>query len=121
MERLTSIRAGVRLGPLEIIEEGRARNFVLESETGRFVGFIVRRGETVRGYVDLCPHMSLPLAQKLDEYVTPDGRFITCSWHGALFEIENGLCVGGPCLGQRLMSWPVIVEDGYIVTASHSE
>lgn len=84
--------------------------------TGYFHGFVVRKGNAVFGYRDLCPHMSLPLAQKLDDYLTPDGSLIACSWHGALFKIEDGLCVGGPCGGQRLQTWDVHVENGFIVT-----
>ncbi len=117
------IPAGVRLGPLELIEEGRARNFVLDVsrtvgvDNSYFHGFIVRRGQTVYGYRDLCPHQSLPLTQKLDDYLTPDAKFIACSWHGALFQVEDGQCVGGPCAGARLQPWPVRVEDGIIITA----
>lgn len=109
--------AGVRLGPLETIADGAARNFVLQLRAGRFHGFVVRRGAAVHGYVDLCPHAGMPLAQALDQYLTGDGAWIQCSWHGALFGIADGRCVGGPCLGQRLMPWPVTVVDGAIVTA----
>jgi nitrite reductase/ring-hydroxylating ferredoxin subunit len=59
----------------------------------------------------------LPLAQRLDEYLAPDGQWIACSWHGALFQIEDGACRAGPCMGQSLMSWPVAVRDEWIVTA----
>jgi nitrite reductase/ring-hydroxylating ferredoxin subunit len=115
-ERLSATPAGVRLGPLAIIADGAARNFVLQMKAGRFHGFVVRRGEAVHGYVDRCPHASLPLAQELDAYLTPDGRFITCSWHGAMFEPDSGRCVGGPCAGDRLTPWPVGVIDGEITT-----
>ncbi|MBB4084733.1 Rieske (2Fe-2S) protein [Sphingomonas carotinifaciens] len=116
--RLTATPAGVRLGPLDTIADGAARNFVLQMRAGRFHGFIVRRGDAVHGYVDRCPHMGLPLAQALDAYLTPDGIHIACSWHGAVFAVENGLCLGGPCTGQRLTPWPVTVTDGQIVTAT---
>ncbi len=116
-ERVSTTPAGVELGPLELIAEGRARNFVLEMRAGRFHGFVVRKGVSVFGYVDLCPHRALPLTQKLDQYLTPDGSLIVCDWHGALFKIEDGLCVGGPCKGQGLRPWPVKVVDGNIVTA----
>ena len=114
--RLTSTPAGVRLGPLAIIADGKARNFVLEIKGQRFHGFIVRSGNTVSGYVDLCPHMGLPLAQKLDDYMTPTGDYIACSWHGALFTRDTGKCIGGPCMGQSLTPWPVSVVDGSIIT-----
>ena len=116
-ERLTATPPGVKLGPLEIIADGKARNFVLGMKAGRFHGFVVRRGEAVHGYVDVCAHMALPLAQELDQYLTPDGTLIQCSWHGALYRIEDGECVGGPCKGARLKPWPVTVSDGIIVTA----
>jgi nitrite reductase/ring-hydroxylating ferredoxin subunit len=53
----------------------------------------------------------------LDDYLTPRGDLIACSWHSALFEIDSGACVGGPCGGTRLTPWPVAVVDGMIVTA----
>ncbi len=115
-QRVHATPAGVRLGGLDAIHDGGARNYVLQLRAGRFHGFVVRRGEQVFGYVDRCPHMGVPLAQTLDEYLTPDGTLIACSWHSALFTIDEGLCVGGPCTGQRLTPWPVRVEDGEIVT-----
>ncbi|MDF7777080.1 Rieske (2Fe-2S) protein [Sphingomonas sp. AOB5] len=115
--RLTETPSGVKLGPLDLIADGKARNFVLEMRAGRFHGFVIREGETVRGYVDRCPHMGVPMAQQLDGYLTDKGDLIQCSWHGALFRIDDGLCVGGPCAGARLMPWPVTVADGVIITA----
>ena len=116
-DRVFATPAGVKLGSLDQIADGAARNYVLQLRAGRFHGFVVRRGGEVFGYVDRCPHMGLPLAQKLDEYLTPDCALIACSWHSALFEIDTGACVGGPCTGARLTPWPVAVRDGAIVTA----
>ena len=116
-ERLTSTPAGVRLCALNDIAENSARNFVLQIGRGRFHGFVVRNGGTVRGFVDRCPHMGLPLAQKLDDYLTPAGDLISCDWHGALFRIDDGTCVGGPCAGQSLTPWPVVITGQDIRTA----
>jgi nitrite reductase/ring-hydroxylating ferredoxin subunit len=115
--RVWATPAGVGLGPLDQIADPGARNYVLQIGDRRFHGFVVRRGGQAFGYVDRCPHAGLPLAQALDQYLTPDGGLIACSWHGALFEVETGACVGGPCAGARLSPWPVAVEDGRIVTA----
>nr|WP_240953765.1 Rieske (2Fe-2S) protein [Sphingomonas sp. G-3-2-10] len=114
---MTETPSGVKLGPLDLIADGKARNFVLEMRAGRFHGFVIRRGDEVTGYVDRCPHMGVPMAQQLDGYLTDSGDLIQCSWHGALFRLDDGLCVGGPCTGARLMPWPVTVENGVIVTA----
>lgn len=116
-QRLSTTPPGITLGPLETIADGAARNFVLQMRAGRFHGFVVRKGDAVHGYVDRCPHMGLPLAQNLDAYLTPDGKRIACSWHGAIFAVEDGACLGGPCSGGALTPWPVAVQNGSIVTA----
>lgn len=116
-ERLAETPPGVRLAALDDIADGAARNFVLQMKAGRFHGFVVRKGDHVFGYRDRCPHMGMPLAQELDRYLTSGSELIVCSWHGALFDIESGYCVGGPCAGARLTPWPVVVADGDIVTA----
>jgi nitrite reductase/ring-hydroxylating ferredoxin subunit len=116
LARIWATPAGVKLGPLEQIADPGARSYVLRIGDKRFHGFVARRGGAVFGYVDRCPHAGLPLAQVLDQYLTQDGGLISCSWHGALFEVASGACVGGPCVGARLSSWPVRVEDGRIVT-----
>jgi nitrite reductase/ring-hydroxylating ferredoxin subunit len=118
MNRLTATPAGVTLCALADLPDPGARNFVLEMRAGRFHGFVVRRGGRVTGFVDSCPHMGLPLARKLDDYLTADGGLIACGWHGALFRPESGLCVGGPCTGLTLRSWPVEVRDGIVRTAA---
>lgn len=114
--RVWTTPAGVGLGPLDQIADSGARSYVLQIGDRRFHGFVVRRGGRAFGYVDRCPHAGLPLAQVLDHYLTPDGGLIACSWHGALFAVETGTGVGGPCVGARLSPWPVAVEDGRIVT-----
>jgi len=113
--------AGIRLCALEEIGPGAARNFVVQLEAGRFHGFVVRRDDAVYGYVDRCPHAGLPLARQLDDYLTPDGALILCDWHGALFSIADGRCVGGPCKGARLTPWPVAIEGGWITTSAPQE
>ena len=115
--RVWTTRAGISLGPLDLIADGAARNYVLQIGANRFHGFVVRKGEQVFGYVDRCPHAGLPLAQQLDQYLTPDGGLIACSWHGAIFTVEEGTCIGGPCVGARLSRWPVTVAEGRIVTS----
>ena len=115
--RVWKTPAGVPLCSLQTIPEPGARNFVLQIGEAYFHGFVVRKDGAVRGYVDRCPHMGVPLAHELDRYLTSTGDLIMCGWHGALFRIEDGVCVGGPCVGDRLREWPVEVKDGMIRTA----
>ena len=82
-----------------------------------FLGLVVRRGAAVNGFVDRCPHAGFPLALTPDRYLTREGDLILCSTHGALFRLDDGACVAGPCPGKGLAPWPVRLEDGAVVTA----
>ena len=116
LPRVDATPAGVTLGCLTAIADGTARGFVLRIGATRFHGLVVRRGGQAHGYVDRCPHAGLPLARGDATIVTADGTLIECHWHGALFEVESGSCVGGPCVGARLTPWAVSVRDGLLVT-----
>ena len=115
--RVHATPAGVTLCDLASVPEPGARGFVLQIGEAYFHGFVVRADGGVHGYVDRCPHAGLPLPQRLDLYLTLDASLIQCSWHGALFRIQDGACVGGPCAGARLTPWPVQVTDGQVRTA----
>ena len=115
LARLDRTPAGVRLCALGELGDPGARNFVLAIGGRRFHGFVVRLGDRVSGFVDRCPHMGLPLAKTLDDYLAPDGH-VVCGWHGAIFDPIDGACLGGPCAGARLTAWPVHVVEGFVVT-----
>jgi len=118
--RIYATPPGIKLAPLADIADGAARGFRVQLKTGRFDGVVVRTGDTVMGYVDLCPHAGVPLASGQDDYAVHQvstGTLLACRWHGALFQVEDGACVAGPCKGQRLEAWPVTVRRGMLVTA----
>jgi ribosomal protein L11 methyltransferase len=66
---------------------------------------------TWRAYDNVCRHRALPLDLGADSPMSDDGKFLRCSQHGALYRLVDGLCVDGPCAGDRLSAEP-IVEDG---------
>jgi nitrite reductase/ring-hydroxylating ferredoxin subunit len=107
---------GLRRCTLADLADPGTRGFRFREATRLFAGFVVREGDAVRGFVDTCPHAGWPLAALDDRYLTRDQRHILCSGHGALFRLD-GLCVAGPCYGDRLFPWPVEVRDGDVVTA----
>lgn len=104
-----------RLCALEDLADGGARGFRVEA-AGRHPRrvFVIRRGETVYAYRDACPHMGVPLPWGPDAYLTPDARFIRCASHGALFRIESGECVSGPCRGESLRPERALVLEGVV-------
>lgn len=83
--------------------------------------FVIRQGERVFAYENLCPHMSLTLNLLPDRFVSLDREFIVCSNHGAQFRFEDGYCVWGPCLGQRLSPVSIEIRDGMVVIAGEVE
>ncbi|HWA62550.1 MAG TPA: Rieske 2Fe-2S domain-containing protein [Caulobacteraceae bacterium] len=101
---------------MDAIGDPGAKGFVFREGDYLFMGFVVRRGGEVRGFLDRCPHAGLPLATFGDRFLTAEGDLILCSSHGALFRPDTGLCIGGPCAGKSLWPWPVTVEDGAVVT-----
>jgi nitrite reductase/ring-hydroxylating ferredoxin subunit len=64
--------------------------------------FAVRQGDSVHVYRNRCPHAHAPLNWMPNRFLTRDKRHIICSAHGAMFEIDSGACVAGPCPGQAL-------------------
>jgi nitrite reductase/ring-hydroxylating ferredoxin subunit len=96
---------------LDELADGASRGFDAAG-LSRIPMFVVRRGNEVRGWLDNCPHVDgAPLAWRKDAYLNADGGSIVCYGHGAMFDIESGVCFKGPCVGQALT--PVAVErDG---------
>jgi len=99
----------------EIAEWGK------EIASGTVPLFVIRRGSDVYAYVNDCPHTGASLNWGRDQFLSPDGGLIQCSFHGALFRIEDGLCVWGPCFGQRLRSVGVTVRDGAVMQSGSPE
>ena len=105
---------GTVLCALTDLADPGAKGFVFRADEAMFLGFVVRQGLVVHGYVDNCPHAGWPLASVGDRYLTRNGAQILCSAHGALFAPDTGLCTAGPCAGKALTPWPVTLEEGTI-------
>ncbi len=65
-------------------------------------------------YRNRCPHLGLPLQWQPDQFLNHDKSLILCSTHGALFEIDSGHCIAGPCQNQALESIDYYIEDEHI-------
>lgn len=82
--------------------------------------FAVRKRGEVYVYENRCPHVGLPLNWLPDQFLDSDQELILCTSHGALFQIETGRCVAGPCPGKSLESLPCREEDGRIIVTQPS-
>ena len=95
--------------------ESGARGFTLGGGDWPLRGFVVRSGDTVRGYLNRCPHAGHPLDLLPQRFLTADGSLILCSSHGALFEKATGYCVAGPCMGRALTPLALQVKCGLVL------
>ena len=64
--------------------------------------FLVYSAQNIVSYKNHCPHTGINLNWQPNQFLDAGGKLIQCSLHGALFEIETGRCLHGPCLGDRL-------------------
>jgi len=102
---------------LEDIPDGGSAGFDLPCPDGDepVAVMALRRGERVFAYVNWCPHWGSPLDLVPGRFLTRDGQHVLCTTHGALFRIEDGRCVKGPCLGASLRPVPCRVEDETVI------
>jgi nitrite reductase/ring-hydroxylating ferredoxin subunit len=99
---------------LDELVDGLSRGFDPLDE-GRDTMFVVRRGEKLFAWRNACPHHDYArMAWKKHEFLNGDKTAITCAAHGALFDIETGMCNSGPPLGQKLARVDVEIRDGSV-------
>ncbi|MBO0369916.1 Rieske (2Fe-2S) protein [Pseudomonas shirazensis] len=84
----------------EQLAEGHSRAFNLAGQAL----FAVRRHGQVFVYRNRCPHKGIPLNWADDTFLDASASLIHCAQHGALFLIESGECVAGPCEGEQLQA-----------------
>ena len=101
-----------KLCAVDDIPEGGSKGFELEQA---FSCFAVKRDDQVYVYRNRCPHLGVELEWVEDQFLDMDGALIQCATHGALFLIESGHCVGGPCLGENLQAMEFVIQQGDIL------
>lgn len=117
-KRTETLPPGTAICALDEIGDPGARDFSFGSGKARFELFLVRTDDTVRAYVNRCPHANQRLDARPGRFLTMDETRIICGGHAALFRIEDGLCTSGPCVGKHLENVPVEVTDGVVRIAA---
>ena len=80
------------------LSEGTSRGFELDEAKL----FAVRKDGQLYAYRNRCPHRGIPLEWLPEQFLDSSASLIQCATHAALFLIESGECVAGPCAGQFL-------------------
>ncbi|NJD07769.1 MAG: Rieske 2Fe-2S domain-containing protein [Methylococcaceae bacterium] len=100
-----------------LAEHGGCKEFRYRYGDDMADGFAVRLGDAVYGYRNSCPHLSIPMNWLPDVLLDNRRRHIHCALHGALFEIDTGQCIKGPCFGRYLEPVAVRLEAGRVLVA----
>jgi nitrite reductase/ring-hydroxylating ferredoxin subunit len=110
-------KPGTKLCALSDLAEPGSKGFLFRKGDYLFLGFVTRANGQVAGWVDRCPHAGMPMSLLPDRYLTREGDMVLCAVHGALFRVEDGRCVAGPCAGESLIPWPVTVRGNAVLAA----
>lgn len=97
-----------------LIDGGKGVRFPVLAGGSASTGFVVRFDGKVYGYLNRCAHVPIELDWNEGEFFESSGLYLMCSTHGAMYEPENGRCVGGPCRNGRLRPIDVFEADGQI-------
>lgn len=101
----------ITLCHVDDIEEGAAKGF----EVANKYLFAVKKDGQLFLYYNYCPHLGTPLEWQEDQFLDSDGALIQCSTHGALFLIDSGQCILGPCKGKQLKAIPFVLGNGFMM------
>jgi nitrite reductase/ring-hydroxylating ferredoxin subunit len=96
------------------IADGAAKEFSLSQTDPPLDLFIIRQKQRFFAYLNRCPHTGVSLNWLPNQFFDIERQYIQCATHGALFQVENGYCLRGPCAGAYLQAVPINVKDGTI-------
>ena len=101
---------------LSDLKNGEAKGFNVEGSGIAQRLIIVRQGDGVKAYINLCPHIGSRLDGDVGQFLdAEDPTMLSCDSHAALFRIEDGVCVEGPCEGDKLFPADVTVVGNAVV------
>ena len=104
---------------VELLKSRRSIGWEMERHETVFKYLLVYKDNSVFSYLNCCPHTGVNLDWVPDQFLDTENIYIQCSTHGALFKVENGECIHGPCLGDHLKKADNIIENGKIYLLLH--
>lgn len=110
--------AEVAVGQIDDLADPGCREFSIGEGDWPLRGFVVRQGDDIYAYENICAHVGHPLNWKPDTFLTKDNAAIVCASHGAMYNIQTGECFAGPCRGRHLRKIDVVVRDGEIYVSA---
>jgi len=87
---------------LEGLRAGAGIRQQLEFDGRMVPALVVNYRGQVHAYRNRCPHRGTELDWQPGEFFDEHKTHLVCATHGALFQVDTGKCVSGPCVGQSL-------------------
>jgi nitrite reductase/ring-hydroxylating ferredoxin subunit len=106
--------SGTLLCRVDSVADGACKELRFGDGEGMLSLLLYRRGVEVHGYVNSCPHFSLPLNARPGKFLLLKGARLMCAWHCAVFRLDDGHCIEGPAEGLGLEPVPVTVADDHV-------
>ena len=103
LARIAQIEEGGFLEVEAMLEGGDAESLILH-----------RDGDAVRAWLNVCPHAGRRLDWAPGRFLKSKAGELVCAVHGATFELQDGVCVAGPCRGDSLRAVAVEIVDGKV-------
>jgi len=98
-----------------LVDGGRGVRFEVAFRAERCPAFAVRTAGRAVAYLNRCAHVAMELDWQPGAFFEPDGEFLICATHGALYDPATGACRGGACAGHGgLRPLTVIERDGAV-------
>jgi nitrite reductase/ring-hydroxylating ferredoxin subunit len=96
------------------LPETSSKAFFVETKQQQLELFIIHHNLVYHAYLNRCPHTGVNLNWQPDQFYDYDHKFIQCSTHGALFRIDSGYCIRGPCAGLSLTKLELLITENKI-------
>ena len=117
--KLSEIGAGLKPGDvlcsIEDIDEFSAKEFSFRVGYEVHDIFIQRKNDEIFAFLNICPHAGTPLNMEQGQFLEKTRTYLMCHTHGALFQLNDGLCVAGPCNGAHLETVEIKLENDHIL------
>jgi nitrite reductase/ring-hydroxylating ferredoxin subunit len=92
-----------------------AKGFKTKVKGRIFHGLVVRKGGKFFAYQNLCRHLPITLDLDDERFFNFEKTHLQCHMHGAMYEIETGHCIAGPCVGANLIPLEIVEEDSRLI------
>ena len=87
---------------ISAIPENGCKGYSIQHGEQALKLIVARSDGEIYCFHNRCPHTGVNLDWMPDQFLDISGKLLQCSTHGALFRINDGYCISGPCSGQSL-------------------